>query len=212
MTRWWWVRHAPVEWAGVRIYGHTDLDCDVSDRAAFAGLAAGLPRDAVTVRSHLARTLRTAEAIGFVPTVIEPHLAEQAFGDWEGATWDGLREAGDPYLDGFWRSPFEVPPPGGESFLDVVKRVRAVIARLTEAHAGRDIVVVAHAGTIRAALAVALDLTPEKVHAVAVDPLSLTRIDHAHTDGDWLGGHWTVRAVNLPPLAAHAVALPPPLP
>ncbi|MEO5375546.1 MAG: histidine phosphatase family protein [Alphaproteobacteria bacterium] len=204
-TRWWWVRHAPVAWAGVRIYGHTDLDCDVSDRAAFIGLAAGLPPGAVTVRSHLTRTLRTAQAIGFEPAVVEPDLAEQGFGAWEGESWDGLRAAGDPHLEAFWRAPFTVAPPGGESFVQVVERVRAVVERLSVLHARRDIVAVAHSGSIRAALAVALDLSPEKAHAVAVDNLSLTRIDHGSAG-------WSVRAVNLPPRAAPAAALRPPPP
>ena len=45
-TRFWWVRHAPVEHGG-RIYGQTDMPCDCTDAAVFAGLARQLPRDAV---------------------------------------------------------------------------------------------------------------------------------------------------------------------
>ncbi len=198
VTRWWWVRHAPVAWAGVRIYGHADLDCDVSDERAFSGLAARLPRGAVTVRSHLTRTRLTADAITaaglpLAPAAIEPDLAEQGFGTWEGSTWEDLRQAGDPHLDAFWSKPFETAPPGGESFVQVVDRVRAVVDRLTETHRGRDIIAVAHAGSIRAALTVALDLSAESVHGICLDPLSLTRIDHK-------ADSWAVRGVNVPPL------------
>lgn len=201
VTRWWWVRHAPVAWAGVRIYGHMDLDCDVSHSPSFSGLAARLPRGAVTVRSHLTRTHKTAEAIeaAGLPLAaprIEPGLAEQGFGAWEGATWDDLHAAKDPHLDAFWAAPFETAPPGGESFLQVVDRVRAVVERLNAEHPGRDIVAVAHAGSIRAALTVALGLSPEGVHAISLDPLSLTRIEQK-------AGNWTVRCVNLPPLDEH---------
>jgi len=37
-TRFWWVRHAPVDHGG-RIYGQKDMPCDCSDTAVFTGLA-----------------------------------------------------------------------------------------------------------------------------------------------------------------------------
>ncbi|MBF0563154.1 MAG: histidine phosphatase family protein [Alphaproteobacteria bacterium] len=193
-TRFWWVRHAPVAWAGVRIYGRTDVDCDVSDGGAFASLAARLPHGAVVVRSHLDRTRRTAQAVaaaGYAlpAPVIEADLAEQGFGNWEGDTWDDLFARNDPHLATFWQDPFRVAPPGGESFLDVAARVSTVITRLATDHPGRDIVAFAHAGTIRAALMLALDLTPDKANAIVIDPLSLTRMEI--TDG-----MWAVRTVN----------------
>ena len=72
--------------------------------------------------------------------------------------------------------------------------MHAVIARLTEAHAGRDIVAVAHGGSIRAALALALDLDPDLALGFATENLSTTRIDHV--DGPGLGGTWRVGFVN----------------
>src|SRR5207244_1987256 len=61
-TRFWWVRHAPVE-SGGRIYGQEDMPCDCSETAVFSGLARQLPRDAVWVTSNLRRTHETARAI-----------------------------------------------------------------------------------------------------------------------------------------------------
>ena len=40
-----------------------------------------------------------------------------------------------------------------------------------------DLVLVVHSGTIRAVLAIALDLTPDSALRFVIDPLSLTRID-----------------------------------
>ena len=85
-TRWWWLRHAPVINRGNVIYGNSEVDCDVSDAAAFLALAERLPKGAVWVTSHLGRTHKTAAAIaaagdGSVPErLVEPHLAEQNFG------------------------------------------------------------------------------------------------------------------------------------
>jgi hypothetical protein len=31
VTRWWWVRHAPVPNPERRCYGQSDMDCDVSN-------------------------------------------------------------------------------------------------------------------------------------------------------------------------------------
>ncbi|MFI4988768.1 MAG: histidine phosphatase family protein, partial [Alphaproteobacteria bacterium] len=161
-TRWWWIRHAPVTSDGGRIYGQTDIECDVSDHAAFAALAGVLPRDAVWVASNLKRTHMTARAIrgaglAAPEPLVEPGLAEQHFGILQG------RVRAEVYAErsewrGFWLAPARTAPPGGESFVELVARVEATVRRLNETHAGRHIVAVAHGGTIRAALAIALKL------------------------------------------------------
>ena len=96
-TRWWWVRHAPVVGHGGRIYGQDDLDCDCSDTLTFESLARLLPPNSVWVTSHLRRTQQTARSIhahlpGEAPAapLVEPDLAEQHFGDWQGLTHDEL--------------------------------------------------------------------------------------------------------------------------
>ena len=45
VTRWWWIRHAPVPDGGC-IYGQRDLSADCTDSAAFACRAASLPAGA----------------------------------------------------------------------------------------------------------------------------------------------------------------------
>ena len=201
ITRWWWIRHAPVTENHGRVYGSSDPAADVSDRAGFEMLASQLPPDAVWVRSHLKRTHQTIEALAETgvrvsdPVLVEPHLGEQNFGAWQGLTWEEVaaRQDGVPSHK-FWLAPAAHRPPDGESFHEVTERVHAVIARLTEAHAGRDIVAVAHGGSIRAALALALDLDPDLALGFATENLSTTRIDHV--DGPGLGGAWRVGFVN----------------
>ncbi len=107
-----------------------------------------------------------------------------------------LERAGDAVYHKFWLTPADHAPPGGESFAAVIERVRPVVERLTAAHAGRDIVAVAHGGSIRAALALALGLGAEGALAFRIEHLSLTRIDHAAGPGP--GGDWRVGSVNLP--------------
>ncbi len=201
VTRWWWIRHAPVTEDGGRIYGQTDVVCDVSDHAALAALAASLPTKATWVASHLQRTYLTARALRDAGAeapdpIIEPALAEQDFGDWQGQVRAEIY-ARNPDWRRFWLAPARMAPPRGESFVDVIARVDPAIRRFTREHAGGDIVAVAHGGTIRAALAIALKLDPDVALAFSCDNLSLTRIDHiARPDGE----AWRIAAVNVPPL------------
>ena len=205
VTHWWWIRHAPVVEQAGRLYGQTDLACDTSNTAALDGLAAMLPAGALWVTSHLKRTAETARAIAAngldaPPLIVEPDLAEQHFGVWQGLIWDEIRAADEEAHREFWTDPGGNAPPGGESFADVVARAGAVIERLTAANGGRDIVAVAHAGSIRAALVLALDLDPYKSLSVQIDNLSLTRIEHVPERLDM--GHanaWRVVGVNQPP-------------
>ena len=86
-----------------------------------------------------------------------------------------------PPISEFWKSPASNRPPGGESFVDQIDRARAGLARLP---AG-DAVLVVHSGTIRAVLAIALDLAPDSALRFVIDPLSLTRIDRLAAAGAW---------------------------
>jgi len=73
------------------------------------------------------------------------------------------------------------------------------MARLTAAYRGRDIVAVAHGGSIRAALAVALGIEAERALAFSIDNCSLTRLDHIAGPGADDEGQWRINAVNLHP-------------
>ena len=108
---------------------------------------------------------------------IDPNLAEQHFGEWQGLTYTEIAEKhANNHL--FWLGPPEYRPPGGESFVDLRDRAVRSIDRLTEEHRGRDIVATAHGGTIRAALAHAFDLHPEAAVRFEIDNVSLTLIEH----------------------------------
>ncbi len=204
VTRWWWVRHAPVVGVDGLMYGSDDVQCDTSDGVSFAALASRLPSDAVWLTSHLSRTHRTAQAIGeaglrFPKPIAEVHLGEQHFGDWQGISWNDMRSRDPAGYETFWEQPARNRPPGGESFADMIARVGAVIEHYTALHAGRDIVAVTHGGTIRAAITHALDIPPETGMSFTVDTLSMTRLDHI--EGGLLRGKgkaWRAVSINQP--------------
>ncbi len=182
-TNLWLIRHAPVD--GPRGVIHDpDAPADISDAAAFTVLKAKLPESVFAVCSPARRTWETALALGLDP-LTQACFREQDFGAWTGRRHDDLvAEFGDAYRD-FWKSPASNRPPGGESFVDQIGRTAEGLAALPSG----DVVLVVHSGTIRAALAIALDLGPAAALRFVIDPLSLTRIDR-------LENGWRVVAVN----------------
>src|SRR5262245_32850542 len=182
-TNLWLIRHAPVD--GPRGVIHApDAPADLSDAATIAALKTKLPAAAHAVCSPARRTCETARALG-LDAAEDAAFREQDFGNWTGRRHNDLTAAlGEAYRE-FWKQPSSNRPPGGESFVDQIARARAGLASLP---AG-DVVLVVHSGTIRAVLAIALELAPDSALRFVIDPLSLTRIDR-------LANGWRVVAVN----------------
>lgn len=203
-THWWWIRHAPVPGGGTRIFGRRDVGCDVSDAGALRALAAMLPKDAVGIVSPLRRTGQTYDALlaagARLPApLVEPELAEQDFGRWEGLSWPEMEALDAAAYATFWADPTRRAPPCGESYAAMLARVSAALAGITARYGGRDLVCVSHGGTIRAAVATALGLAPETAMAIVIDNLTLTRI--SYVEGGLLRGRagtWMIRGVNVP--------------
>jgi alpha-ribazole phosphatase len=182
-ARLWLIRHAPVD--GPRGVIHAvDAPADLGNTQRLDALRAELPANGAAYCSPARRTVETALALGLDP-VSEAAFREQGFGAWTGRRHDEIARELGPAYDEFWRAPGQNRPPGGESFVDQIARVAPGLAALP---AG-DVILVVHSGTIRAALAVALDIVPESALRFVIDPLSLTRIDR-------LDRGWRVGAVN----------------
>src|SRR5260221_13224212 len=149
-TRWWWVRHAPVREDGGCIYGQKDLGCDTSDRVVFEAVGKILPRDAVWYASNLKRTHQTADAIwaaGFPKPASMPHeaaFAEQHLGQWQGMNRAAFLASQPPGRS--WFADIDVPAPGGESFMDLYRRVCGAIERITIEQGRKDVIAVGDGG------------------------------------------------------------------
>lgn len=189
-TRFVWVRHAPSDPPG-HIYGRTDVPAGpISEELLKEMVAAIGPLD-VLVCSPAARCRSTMAAVReagrwTAPVIYRAGLWEQDFGAWEGLATGDVPNIGA-------LSAAEIAhhrPPGGESFQEMVDRVATEIVSLDAAHGGRRIGIVAHAGTIRAALALALGGSAGFGLAFAVDPLSVTRLTA------FSAGQWRIDTVN----------------
>nr|WP_209443387.1 histidine phosphatase family protein [Falsiroseomonas frigidaquae] len=203
------VRHALVEpSARAVVYGSMDVAlCELAlqqEAASYRWLAARLPERARWVVTPLSRTRATAAAIfaaGYAPASleVEPDLAEQHLGEWQGLSHERFAELIRHPAHPFWPHGAEEKPPGGESFAEVVERVSAVLHRLVQETPGQDIVIVAHGGSIRAAIAQAMQLTPHQALIFSIKNLSLTRLERH-------GADWRVAAVNEEPFTLPAQA------
>jgi alpha-ribazole phosphatase len=199
VTRWWWVRHAPMQHGAGQVTGQLDLEADCSDHEAIARVAVRLPEHPVWMASPLKRArqtldvLHTALGLSGASALVERDIAEQDFGDWQGQTYAALEASDADRYKKFWIAPGTTRPPGGESFADVMMRVARAVERRSAEHPDADIVVVGHGGSIRAAVAQALGLGPARALALQVDPLSLTRLDRI---ADASGVVWSIGCVN----------------
>ena len=156
-------------------YGSSDLD-----------LAAGFETAAGALRERLADLVDLAGATLFssplrrcrmmAETLGTPHLDERLqelhFGKWELAPWDTIDRGEFEH----WREDFvHRAPPEGESYASLSRRTLAFLAD-AQAQEHRGIIVVTHAGVIRALLAHALGTPLEKSFALRLDFGSLTRL------------------------------------
>ena len=212
-TRFWWVRHAPVPEGAHRMYGSLDVDCDTTDSALFEAIAAKLPANALWVTSPLKRTRQTADALVAAGASAlltaenrdqsrqwtqEKDILEQNFGDYNGMTHEELLARREDAYIGFWPLSPQQQAPGGESFAMLRNRVESFITRMTFEHQGKDLVCVAHRGTILAALQLALDLPLRNSVSFDIGNVSLTRLTH-HADVPDGGPQWRVVDVSWLP-------------
>lgn len=177
VTEFWLIRHAPAATGGL-LAGRRDVGLVSRDFGPCAGAV-----DRV-IASPAVRCVQTAAALfpgHEVPT--DPRLWEQDFGAWEGCDPAALPDLGPLSAEALATH----RPGNGESFADVCARVWPA---LDDCATGGRVAVVAHAGTIRAALARALD-RPAAGLAFQIAPLSLTRITASPAG-------WAISLVNGP--------------
>lgn len=132
----------------------------------------------VIVSSPLQRCRAFAEQLGArhsLPVHVDEKLREVGFGDWEGRTPDELQRDRRTEYDAFYADPVHNRPNGAEPLQDFGDRVAAAIDDALFAHATRRILMVAHAGVIRAALGYAMQTAPANWYRSRVNNAALTR-------------------------------------
>ncbi|USB34138.1 histidine phosphatase family protein [Paenibacillus sp. YPG26] len=169
-VEWIIVRHGQTKWNAERRYlGHTDLALLPGEEALLRPLASelhGLGFCAV-YSSDLRRCPETLQRVR--PDLIagarfDQRLREMNFGEWEGKTYDMLKD--NPFYREWIDHPEQVTPPGGESWEHFSSRVSGfctevmseMLNRAEQTHDARDpafslypprILVLTHGGVVR---------------------------------------------------------------
>jgi broad specificity phosphatase PhoE len=160
----YFVRHGETDWnAERRLQGRRDIPLNALGRqqAARCGellrnlLAAGgaTPQQFTFTASPLSRARETMEilraGLGVPPQdyTTDARLVELSFGTWEGLTYKEVRALDSSALATRERDKWNFQPPGGESYAQLLERVRAWHDGLTG-----DAIIAAHGGVARALL------------------------------------------------------------
>mgnify|MGYP000886440458 CR=1 FL=1 len=149
------IRHGETEWnVGGRLQGHLDIPLNDTGRLQAERLARALagrePIHAI-YSSDLSRArgtaLALADAVG-VPVITRPGLRERSFGDFQGQTFEQVRQAWPDEAQRWRRRDPEWAPPRGESLLIFQERVAQELQALAAENTGNLIVIVTHGGVL----------------------------------------------------------------
>jgi len=139
------IRHTTPELTPGLIYGRLDVPLTIAFEEEWELIKTKLPENFDVVYSSPAtRCTILANEID-KKFITDSRLTELHFGDWEGKTWDTVDQGAlQIWMDDF----VNVCVPGGESMLDLEKRVAEFWEDLRQKD-HRKIAVVTHAGVIR---------------------------------------------------------------
>jgi ribonuclease H / adenosylcobalamin/alpha-ribazole phosphatase len=164
-----------------RYAGRSDIpltDVGLQQAAAAAKRLASAGID-VIVASPLLRARQTASEVAATtgaPVVADDGFRETDFGAWEGLTFAEVRERWPAEVSAWLADP-AVPPPDGESFIEVSERVAGALQRVLADRPGQTVLIVSHVTPIKMLVTTALLAPPAALYRMHLDVASLCEID-----------------------------------
>lgn len=114
-----------------------------------------------------------------LPLRIDDRFKEVGFGAWEGLTREQVQARDLQQYNAFYADPVNRRPSGAEPLKVFIARVAQAVDAVVADFAGQHVLVVAHAGVIRAAVAHALNAPAGAAYRLQVVNAGLTRICHS---------------------------------
>lgn len=133
------------------------------------------------VSSPLIRCREFAETLAAesgLPLTLEPELQEVGLGAWEGLTPAQVRERDPQAYEDYYRDPVGSRPEGAESLEDLIYRVGSAYDGIVAGREGKHLLLVVHAGVMRALVGRVLLADPGRWYRLRVDYAGLVRIRH----------------------------------
>ncbi len=188
------IRHG--EPVGGHRYRGSGVDDPLSDRGwqqMWQAVGTGPVSWTQIVSSPLQRCYAFAEALAereALPLSYDDDLREVGFGCWEGLRRaDVQRQDSDAYA-AFYRDPVGQRPAGAEDLAVFSERTTTALQRVVNEYAGGHILIVAHAGVLRAITAYCLAAPLASIYRLRIDNAAFVSITIQSQ------GEWVVSAVN----------------
>ena len=180
MKELWFIRHGETPWnAEGRFQGHCDVNLSPHGLHQAYLVAERLGRSCDSFNglysSDLQRATLTAKPIAEALKLsihTDPRLREIYAGELQGLLRADIEDAFPEFQAAVKADPWNTKRPGGESMADVAERVKSFIQDIPH---GRHIVV-AHGGTIRAAIKLVLNLENGTWKKFQIQNTSITRL------------------------------------
>ena len=178
------VRHGQTDWnIARRFQGQSDIPLNKVGQKQAMTLANRLskqPIDAI-YSSDLQRAMETSKVItqmsGYKPELrSDPRLREINFGDWEGLTYNEIKEKYSDVLVARENDVYKNAPTNGETLEQLTIRVQSMIDELYAKHKDQTVLVVAHGGVLQILLCLALKLNPTMYWQFHLSTASLSEI------------------------------------
>lgn len=191
MALFYFVRHGVSNWNSEnRLCGRTDVPLSDEGRRQAARLAERLRglAPAALYTSPLRRAVETAEIIAATVSltpVTDERLVELDYGAWEGKTFAEVMEQDAEAFRAWDADPGNVPPRGGESGGQALKRVAPFLDELAARHPGEreHVIVVCHRTICRLVVCHALGLSPSEYRRrLSMDNAALNIIQSMEKD------------------------------
>jgi alpha-ribazole phosphatase len=186
------IRHGEPE-GGRRFRGH-GVDDPLSEKG-WAQMWAAVPDTppwTQIISSPLLRCRQFAEALAEscdIAVSIEDRFKEVGFGEWEGKSPAQLQQQDAAAYVAFYRDPLQNRPAGAEPWDQFAVRVSAALDDVSKNFSGQQVLVVTHAGVVRAVAAEVLDASANAAYRISVDNASLSRIRYD-------GNHYRLEYLN----------------
>jgi len=108
--------------------------------------------------------------------VIDDRFKEVGFGEWEGKSRDELKQNRLEEYNAFYADPVNDRPPGAEDLDEFIERVVKAYKDVASQYAGKHVLIVAHAGVVRAAIGHVLHTEPLGIYRIKVNNAGIARI------------------------------------
>jgi alpha-ribazole phosphatase len=195
------VMHTETEATAGRCIGQSNVALSEKGSADVAKLVEQLKplAPSVMISSDLLRCRVLAEALAKavkVDVVFETAWREINFGQWEGKTWDEIYTQDRARYEAWTKDFVTIAPPEGESFVTLQLRIARAVNALS-AYQAETIVVVTHAGAIRAALSCAMGLPLERTFAIGLNNGAVVHL-RKHTQSEWILQNLSNSLLSLP--------------